>query len=335
MTRIRPITYFKEKPLRLLIAGLILLAIIAFFLRVFTPAQQTLSSIPVPTIPTLRQTSLQDAQVSIDLSKIPVVSTYDVFQATPVHLTLEALGPKLGLQATSFKNTWQDTTKRKALVFDPYSKRFNYSNTLVSGDFDAATVQKLQTDTAISIANTFVKQTLGATGLLAKKDDMEFFTKTDSHPEEATAETGNLALIPFTYEKNGFTFYSDSDSQPPVVVFVDSGDQVTGFTASEYFFSVGSSSKVQALQAESVSGEIKAGNFSILKIATDDPSGFDLKNVEQLIATSVTVEYRFSSSSNTVIPYYNIDAEVKLASLPAPIQLTLITPAVKTSVENN
>ena len=311
-----------------------LLIIISAVLRLITPnANVVVPTIPQPITKTLKQTDFTGAEITISASPSAFPTSLPVFTAQSSTISLSQLAQVFNLQPTDQVDTWQSIDKSAYISQDPYSKRISYSNFHYQGDADPVNQKTINKDDATRTAQDFVRNQLHLDNLVPDQNSLTYLAA-GSEVAKTTADKANIVEISFAYQVNGMNVFSDNDLFAPLVVSVDSTNKVISFSMSENIFtSASQTEKVKTLPIEEIKKEILAGNVSLIRIISNTSDGFTVKNLKSLDIVSVVLEYRLSSGSNQVVPYYHLHGNaINLQG--SATQLELIMPAVATSQNN-
>jgi hypothetical protein len=317
----------------LIVFGIFLCLLIVFsaVLRLITPQNNVvIPSIPQPVTKTVKQTDFSGAEITLTATPSAFLANLPVFATQTTAVSLSQLAQNFNLQPTDQADTWQSADKSSYLSQDIYSKRLSYSNFHYLGDSDPALQKIVNKDDAIRTAANFVQNQLHLNNLAPDPNKINYLaTGYEVYP--TTSDQANIVEISFAYQVNGMNVYSDNDLFAPLVVSVDSTNKVVSFSMSENMITSATQiSRVITLPIEEIRNEILAGNVGLIQIVSSTSDGFQIKNLKSLTIDSVQLEYRLSSGSNQIIPYYRLHGVA--ANLQGSVsKLELITPAVVTN----
>lgn len=309
--------------LALCAGGVILLDVIT---QVFIKPQRA----PVaqnPSIPSVgnRPYTLKSFRFTGTAPEIP--KQLDVFQAKTRGFstlsTANQYAQALGMQTGISQNTWEDPETRTTLSINKVTNAIAYrKNSDVS-----PTEKTLSYDQALAQANVFL-QTLSLTQVAPVKSEVHYLSGS-AEPEETTPAAASTLVLPLTTTLNTYPLFLDNTSTKTVIIWVHA---TSGILKADLFPTpplekLAPSSTISVSQALQ---ELTKGNGVLLSARTTSGKPFTYEDLESAEFSTLTIEYRFSSSTQQAIPYFHFAGTGKTRSGDT-VNLDMSTPAVPTA----
>lgn len=323
MEKIRTIIrWFKALPIQFkLFVFVVVLLAISGILRLITP-EVTPESILLPiTSGVVGPKSLESVTISGDLPQLSEeVPLYQGANATvsPVEFAT-FLASQFGLpKSRELPNRWVDSESGISIDYRDYSKQILYLQYFEETD-ENATPNREQ---AISVAETFIKDTLGIENVSPQIANVQF------HGEESVVTQANAThvVVPFVFAIDGIQTYYEGARDTYALVYIDAESRVV---KAEFFTPPPNPTQyavADPLNKNTLERSIKSGNGEI--IGSTSVQRFTITDLQNLDIQLIELEYRYSVRDNRFYPYFRMigDGETADGTI---ARVTLIHPAVE------
>lgn len=326
---IRFITFPKRRPLVFFIGiGAIVLGV-GVYLRLHTPAIKTLDSLPKTSLPTVLQEDLSQTDIKQSISLPEYPPEMDAYFVTSHIQTINELGPKLNLTQSTSINIWMDSSQKQALLFDPETERFSYTNSGVVGDFDAARVNVVNKDEAVQAANAFVQKTFTNVNLKANESSLRFEEKSLSHFDTVPSEQATAVTISYEYNFSGNNqIFTSLDIQSPLTVTVDSTNNIIAFNVSQYLLTQQNTVLMPTILQSDLIKSIKDGNLQVLRVAGKNPTSYSNSNIALIDIQKANLEYRYIPKLEAIIPVLHLQTTAQTRQASESAQFEILVPLI-------
>lgn len=319
-----------KKNWKFLFGSIVVISIvIATVLNLITPASQKIvPAISNTSIPTIKQTNFQGAVITLPVELPTVPASFAVYAAVSRNVDLATLATSLNMQSSDQGVHWYSATG-ESLSQDPYSHRIGYSNLESATATPAANFVPVNTDQAIQAATNFITNKLQLTSLVPNTQNLTYLLSNYDSQQVSPAEA-DIVEIPFFYQVGNQPVYSDEDLFSPILIKVNSQNQVLNFTMSPTLFTPSTQrTNVQSLPIEQIKNRLLTNNVGVIQIGSQSSDGFTIQDIQSLTISQIKIEYRLNSQSNQVMPYYRLSASAINLNGTTTL-LELITPAIQT-----
>lgn len=304
----------------------------AIILRIVTP-HPAVTSVAIQKLDTSQAISFQQTTISLPPTLPTTPPQLQFSKASAIPLDASVFLKLFKTPVEGPKNFWSDSDSNQSLAYEPYQKRFHYYNNAFSGDFDAATQYTIQLDRALETAKSFVSKQMGITTFTPVQNNIVFTRKDipEADPNNQTPkDQANVVIIPFAFLINGNPVYTNLSMEYPIVVWVDSVDNVLRVEANDQLFLPGDIQNVYPLSPTDAITQAKStDSFSIISVLSDPQNGFDVHQVQSATVTRVSLEYRFMEATKMIIPMYRMYGTL-VTSDNKQVDADFLVPAMKT-----
>ncbi len=154
----------------------------------------------------------------------------------------------------------------------------------------------------------------------------------DAHGDVVNPDQAQLVDIPFGYQILGVPVYFDQQVGVPVTVTINSDYEVQRAVFQPFTGDIKAGSEIQTISIEQALKNINESHGTIIASASRTFENPVLSTISSGSLHSVTLEYRFSPSTNIIIPYYSFSGEL-VDSAGNTFTATIITPAIQTKFD--
>lgn len=184
---------------------------------------------------------------------------------------------------------------------------------------------------AIIAADAFLDEYFPNLSLVSQVDDIVFYSHVyDVDPSDNPAQA-QVAVIPYTYEIEGYPVFYRNQGQMPFRVWVSGDGEVLKVSFFPHFLLVGEESEpVELLSLEQSLDNINEDSkASIVAAETGTSRTVSLIELSSGSMTSVKLEYRHDPTTNQIYPFYRF-AGTAMTGTGYEIDVEIVTPAVGT-----
>ncbi len=310
----------RKRNILLLIFLLLLLLLISIILRKITPkTENTIPFIPQPKITSFNSTLRTDTQVIKSFPSLQVPQTMRVYQISSSIDPAVFLREKEGLKTAKNPGVWVDTSGKKRLAVDPYTRRYNYTM-----DVETLEGSLIPLDSALTESKSFLTNSLNTNNLTPMVDKARFWTDGGGHFEETTSEKATIISIPFSLLIDEIPVFFEDGVDYPVEIYVNNKKEVVRADFPLGLISVISIGNVPTRSIDRALQELS--NATVIQ-ASYDFLPIPLQSLTSIEITLVTLENRGSQQSNNVVPYYRFYGKATTKDKKS-LELQFVIPAV-------
>ncbi len=332
------VSYLKKRPFLFGFILVLLSIAMTLILRALTPNQTKIAAIVKPTFTTpidsVATKKIVAAPIEAPAIYPETPAVLPVYGATSLTLEVDQINALFKLSPTEYVDHYANTELLRTMVFDPSGQRYNYNDSQIVGETDAAYGTVIEEPKAVEAATAFVKNSLLLKDFSANRSEAKYFIKNEGEDAEVTTrEKANIIEIPFTVYLQGNPVYIESNALSPLFVYVDSANGVTGFSLYKHLFTVGQPTNVPTISTSQILTKIKSGDAEVAHMYGSDPRQFELNNISNTKIDKITLQYRFITSSQQLVPFFYIFSTVKFSGNIPDLLVEFVLPAVSTSAK--
>ena len=308
-------------------AVFVLVALVILLISIYTksPQQSPLVIVPPVTSSLDQPKGIQNISFNAEVNDLPQELTIYASRAIPPNPIdiAQNLATKLGMTPEgNVENTWINKQNNNSLTLAPRGVIKFQSNVQPS-------VIKIgnipDVNGFVSKATTFLSTFAGITDLEADTKNI-VYTSFSGETRTPLANNQTIAIVPFIKLLDSYPIFYNDSFVPAAQVYLDSNFQVfqIEFTPTPTTLSV--YKKAQPYTKEQLAEQITAGNVQSLSnyLVTDQTN---INEIQDIYIHKLSLEYRYSSQSSLVYPYFLLDATGTTADNRTLI-LQLLVPAV-------
>lgn len=181
---------------------------------------------------------------------------------------------------------------------------------------------------ALDTAKSFVEEYFPTSNLLVLEDRI-IYREADVHGDVVEAAEAGLVEIPFGYVIEGYPVFLEKSVEYPISVMVNANNTIQKANFHPYFLEATIDGKIKTLSIPEALANINANKATII---SSFYSGFETQSLENITSgalADVQIEYRVSSDTNRIVPYYRFKGQLT-NSEGQEFYGEIITPAVQT-----
>jgi len=198
-----------------------------------------------------------------------------------------------------------------------YTLSANQQPTTLTPGIDSAKVTQT--------AQAFATKYFGASPLLVITQEISYGI--DEQISTITADKALFANLPLSYVIDGYPVTVSANNLYPLIVTVNSANQVTKATFVPAQLQMTSLGKKPTLTVTQALANINKGQAAVTSVFQENFQPIDLTSITSAAMTSVKVQYRVDAASNLIYPFYIFDGTGTNAQNTA-LNLEISTPAV-------
>ncbi|HAV15509.1 MAG TPA: hypothetical protein DCX25_04225 [Candidatus Pacebacteria bacterium] len=237
-----------------------------------------------------------------------------------------ALAKKLALPPGTYAGVWTNPSTQEEISYSKVSRSVEYSR---QGGSPSKTTFQLEQTFTNSIQNAeILLASLGfnTEHLLPDRKNTLFFLETHDL-EKADRIVANLASIPFIFSLNEYPVFFESTIAPTALAFVRSDGTIAKLKFSIVPPQPTQDKNITPLSMNQALENLRGGKGTVVSSAIVGGNVLSLSALTEAVFDSVHIEYRFTSSDQTYIPYYRFGGTAKNAQ-GLPTHIEIITTAV-------
>lgn len=317
---------------------LIITAVVLFSLIIFVIFQSKKESQEAIIPPNIDKSISYDKpqEFSIDFSQVNFtppqsINLYSIKQQTLDEL-IQLLAQKYNLLPHPLSGKiWQNQDKTISIIsnFEDNTVELNFPQPNFEMD-----KKPLSKEKSIKAVKALVQQIIFSE-LSIDEDNIVYL---DNSPEPQPVSNINQAkniLIPFQITINNLPIYFGDNPQTALTAYVSTNHIITKLIIHPQILIQEKVSSPKIVHINSISKYIQSGD-AIITQYIDNQTRLSMpiiKLPQNIAATSIDLEYRFTSQSNIAIPYYHLEANAIIGGNPTTISIS--TPAIEYNQTNN
>ncbi len=203
-----------------------------------------------------------------------------------------------------------------------------------TGSYELSTQVALPVDkiadslTALETAQKFVAAVLPGNNLQLL-DKKVVYRDADAHGDITEPTQAGLIDVPFGFEIDSYPIYLEKSLEYPVRVMINADNQIQKATFHPFFLTPKIDGKIKTLTVAEALANINANKATIISSYYE---GFESESLEQITSAAlntITIEYRVSSDTKRIVPYYRFSGQL-INAQGQQFYGEIITPAVQT-----
>jgi len=305
----------------------VLVALVILLISIYMKSPQRSPLVITPPVAsTLDQPKgIQNISFNAEVNDFPQELTIYASQAIPPNPVdiAQNLSTKLGMTPEgNVENTWINKQNNSSLTIAPRGVIKFQSNVQPS---TAKIGSAPDINRFVLQAKTFLSTFAGIKDLDVDINNIAY-TSFSGETRTPSAVNQTIAIVPFIQLLDTYPIFYNDSFVPAAQVYLDSNFQVLQIEFTPTPTTLGVYKKVQPYSKEQIAEQIVVGNVQLLSSYLSKEQA-QIDEIRDIFVHALTIEYRYSSQSSLVYPYYLLDATGTTADNRT-LTLQLLVPAV-------